>query len=111
MRYFKEIALWKMVVLNTIVGLCMAYPFLIGTIYYFGIFGTAAAVNAKMRGLEIFITIIMIIILANFSLWRLSKRGCIESKEDKKVHSGRLIVTMLTLCLMLNVCIITGALN
>ena len=98
MKYFKEIALWKIVLLNLIVGICMSGPFLFSLVLTFGII-RGSKFEEKIIGIFIFFIIIILILLANFILWTFANKKITEliNKENKKSSYMKLFIVLIIL--------------
>ena len=100
MRYFKELALWKIILLNIVVGLCMSGPFILGIIYSFGLF-TSPSPKERILGILIFLMILAAILLSNFLLWKFGKKKEIEPAKEvnKKTLFAKPIILLIILVL------------
>lgn len=102
MRYFKEIAFWKIVLLNIIVGLCMSAPFLIGLLYCFGFFRPPTT-GEQLLGILIFVFILSIILLSNFLLWKFGKKQYNENKKNENIHKKTVKIIVILVILFLTI--------
>lgn len=64
MRYFKEIALWKIILLNVVIGAFMSVPLLYGLLLLCGLFGRPQDTDEKIIGIFILITILAVIFIS-----------------------------------------------
>jgi len=105
MRYFKEIALWKIILLNIVVGALMSGPFMLGIIALVGIF-TPPTVESKIAGILIFLFIIIVIVSSNYLLWKYGKKKYSGNTENEGKSRN---ITLLKLILIVTLLIITLA--
>ncbi|WBW96369.1 hypothetical protein [Oceanirhabdus sp. W0125-5] len=97
MRYFKEIPLWKIILLNIIVGLSMSGLLFIGCVFFFGLFSTPT-INERLIGLFIFSFILFVIILSNLLLYKLQKKQPSQSiMINNKLSFLKLILLLIIL--------------
>ena len=87
-----------MVILNAIIGFCMYWPSMIALICILGLFSKSTP-SEKLIGILITIVMIQITALANFALWKFSKKG--TTIEDRRIYWGKLAATIAALVLAL----------
>lgn len=102
MRYFEEIKLWKIVLLNICIGFLMSTPTLIGLILFFGSSGPPI-MTEQIVGLGILIGIIFIIFLSNFILWNVSKKNLKSNKANRNTKINFLKLALILSILILSV--------
>ena len=105
MRYFEEVSLWKIILLNIVVGLLMATPVLFCLIFMFGLFSTPTVIE-RLIGLGIFGGIIFFILFANFLLWKLCRNK--NTMNEHKGKSKRRITTLIKLFLIVVTLLLTA---
>ena len=87
--YFNTVKLWKIVVLNIIVGMILSVPLFIGVILIFGLFNPPS-ITSQLQGTAILLGIIIGIILNNYVLWRMDQRikkvNSVDTSDNESSH-------------------------
>jgi len=101
MRYFREITIWKILLLNIVVGMLMSGPFMMGIVLLNGMF-TASTVDDKIAGVFIFLLIISVIIFSNYLLWKYGrKKYDVDIENEGKRKNIILFKVMLIVIILL----------
>lgn len=100
MRYFQEIKFWKIALLNVSMGFLMSVPVLFGLIVFFGSSGPST-ISEKISGLGILLVVLLIIVLTNYGLWKISKKN---TKADIEIRNKKItyfkLATLLVIILI-----------
>lgn len=98
MKYFKEIKLWKIILLNIVVGFLLSTPVLFGLIFFSGLF-SPPTITDQLIGLCIFFAVLFTIVFSNFLLWKFNKKQFDKNMKNK--------ITSLKLLLLLVIIVVT----
>lgn len=101
MKYFKEIKLWKIILLNIVVVFLLSTPVLFGLIFFSGLF-SPPTITDQLIGLCIFLAVLFTIVFSNFLLWKFSKK-----QLDKNMKNKNNKITSLKLLLLLVIIVVT----
>ena len=112
MNYFRIVKLWKILTLNIIVGVLVSSPIFIGLIMINGILFSAPSIEEKLQGYAIITVSILVVILANYILWKAEKKRLnnnlesINSNGDNHRNSRNRISVWLKVVIVIIVAVI-----
>ena len=79
MKYLKEVEIWRILILNTFMGLIMSGPFTLSLMIIDGF--NEVGIDSRLIGVCMLLAVTSSILASNYILWKVSKKQNIRRKN------------------------------
>ncbi len=94
-KYFEQVQIYKIIILNIILGIIASYPVMLASLFMFGLFVKPTNLE-RLIGLIILISTILLIIFFNYLLYKIDKKKAKNKKIGLYILITLIVIILFT---------------